>query len=152
MTPWAWQELAAALRWADENAHILEDAHWAVPAQCKNANRGDTSELAFPPYAIGSWRSNSTSRDLGGVGFILLRNPRNMTQDVPAFSLSSVLELPSGVVAQGKFNLEIVRRISPITGRRGPIWSKIFASTSDKLECKNLRARAKKSSHAAVVR
>lgn len=117
MKPWAWDELAAALKWAKEEWEVLQDAHWGVEAECALAQKAKK----FRPYSMAAYKGNTT----GGLGFMMMRNPRNKAQAMPSFSMAQVLELPAA--DKGKeLSLRVVRR----TSKANP--------TGTELDCANM--------------
>jgi len=112
MTKWAWDELAAALRWARSNWEILEDAHWAIPTTCFAASEEKTADLK--PYAVAAYRSATPTGMLeanASTGFVFFRNPRNKRQLSPSYSLSSLLELPKKL-ANSLVTVSLIRQVS----------------------------------------
>merc|ERR1740129_4851 len=107
MSPWSWDELAAALRFARENWEVLQDAHWILPADCDVAQ----TKQKFRPYGLAAYRSNASDSTGRGKGFLFLRNPRNKRQAVPDFTLADALELPTAEVGSS-LQLQVVRRIT----------------------------------------
>ena len=79
MNPAAWDDVAAAARWAATNAPVLADAHWVG---------GDPLKLEVYGYA--AW----TPRQ----GTLMLRNPADRAQRI-RLSAAQVFDLPTGAVA-----------------------------------------------------
>mmetsp|Transcript_47852 Transcript_47852/g.145338 ORF Transcript_47852/g.145338 Transcript_47852/m.145338 type:complete len:210 (-) Transcript_47852:32-661(-) len=128
MSPWAWDELAAALQWARENWEVLQDAHWAVAAGCRKGPVGK----AFRPYVMAAYKEKASEGSTRGTGFLLLRNPRNRTQTVPRFTLADALELPAASAAAA-FAVEVVRRSSWENPAGGAIPCEDLAKTAQEL-------------------
>merc|ERR1711998_307427 len=59
MQAWSWDELAAALKWANRYSEVLQDAHWAIPAGCQagvHCGGHDATDCAACPQGNGeSW-------------------------------------------------------------------------------------------------
>jgi hypothetical protein len=77
MTPEAWDDVAAAAKWAHANADVLRDAHWVG---------GDPLKLEAYGYAAWSPRK----------GTLMLRNPDDQPQTI-TLDAAMVFELPAGV-------------------------------------------------------
>ena len=68
-----------------------------------------------PPYVLSNTKYSEWQQqeNIGGLGFILLQNPRNRKQVSLDFSLSSALELPEKLGEAGAlFVIEVVRRVA----------------------------------------
>jgi len=98
MTDEAWDELTAALKWAKKRSRMLEDSHWAIPAECTMSD----DDQEFLPYAVAAWAD--------GTGMLMVRNPRNIPQMTPSFNFTTVLELPTD--RPRCLAMEVVRSIS----------------------------------------
>ena len=74
LTPAMWDCLAAAAKWADENAHVLQDVHWIG---------GDPKKEEIYGYA--AWNP--------AKGLFSLRNPSEKPQKI-LIDLQKIFELP----------------------------------------------------------
>ncbi len=76
MTPAAWDDVAAAARWAHANADVLVDAHWVG---------GDP--LKLEPYGYAAWNGRKAT--------LMLRNPDDRPRTI-AVDPAVAFELPPG--------------------------------------------------------
>lgn len=76
MTPQAWDDVAAAAKWAHANAGVLVDSHWVG---------GDPLKLQV--YGCAAWNPRQ--------GTLMLRNPDDQPQSI-ALDAQPVFELPAG--------------------------------------------------------
>jgi hypothetical protein len=76
MTPEAWDDVAAAARWAQTNSDVLVDSHWVG---------GDPLQLQIYGYAAWSPRQSE----------LMIRNPDDQAQAV-SLDVEKVFELPAG--------------------------------------------------------
>ena len=76
MTPEAWDDVAAAAKWAQANADVLVDSHWVG---------GDP--LKLQPYGYAAWNPHKAT--------LMVRNPSDQAQDI-ALEAGTVFDLPPG--------------------------------------------------------
>jgi hypothetical protein len=74
LTPQMWDCLAAAAKWSQDNAHVLQDVHWIG---------GDPAKEEIYGYA--AWAP--------GKGVITLRNPSPNSQTI-SIDVQNIFELP----------------------------------------------------------
>jgi hypothetical protein len=101
MTREAWDDVAAAAKWAQTNADVLVDSHWVG---------GDPLKLQIYGYA--SWNPQK--------GTLMLRNPDDQPQMV-TLDAGTVFELPSGAAKKYSLNSpypdQRVQTLSLMAGR-----------------------------------
>ena len=76
MSPEAWDDVAAAAKWAQANADVLPDAHWVG---------GDP--LKLQPYGYAAWNPRKAT--------LMVRNPSDHAQSI-TLEAGTVFDLPSG--------------------------------------------------------
>jgi hypothetical protein len=75
MTPTAWDQLAAAAKWAHAHADVLRDAHWV-----------GGSPLKLEPYGYAAWNSREAT--------LMLRNPDDQSHTIELES-TEVFDIPT---------------------------------------------------------
>jgi hypothetical protein len=83
MTPAAWDDVAAAAKWAHARASVLRDAHWVG---------GDPAKLE--PYGYAAWTP--------AAGTLMVRNPDDVPRTI-RLEASEVFDLPAS--APGSYDL-----------------------------------------------
>ena len=117
LTQQEWDTLAAAAKWARENAETMVDSHWVG---------GDPADLAV--YGFASWSPKK--------GILTLRNP-NATEQSFSFDAAAVFELPVGAASVYKLSspkgdklpAETIEAGKPVTIKLAPFEVLVLEAT-----------------------
>ncbi len=117
LTQAEWDTLAAAAKWARENAETMVDSHWVG---------GDPADLAV--YGFASWSPKK--------GILTLRNP-NATEQSFSFDAAAVFELPVGAASVYKLSspkgdklpAETIEAGKPVTIKLAPFEVLVLEAT-----------------------